>query len=447
MKKKILYSSGAFATTLSYQTFTTFILFFYVDTLKLDPALVGVGWALYGLWNAVNDPLAGYLGDRTRTRWGRRIPYIAFGAVPLAVCFALLWSPPFTMESTWMFFGYFLTIVFCFDTIWTFVALNYTALFPEMFVTVEERVQVSAWRQVFNVIGVFCAMGLSPVIYSLWGWAMLGWLYGLVTAAVLFLTIAVSRERPEFSQEKPLHLLEGLRATLVNRAFVAFIGTLICIWLAFQMIQATIPFFATYVLQIPKDEPVKISALLALPLIIVLPTLPLWRQAAVHWGAARALGWAIVLFALALIPLWVVQDFLSAVIAIGFLGVGLGGLWLLPDLLIADIIDEDELKTGVRREGLYFGMNGLLIRLAFTLQGLLMGAVFHWSGYQADQAQQTLQALWGLRLLIAGVPLLALGMSCLALRFYTLKGERLALMKEHLEKLHAQKAERLAPKL
>jgi GPH family glycoside/pentoside/hexuronide:cation symporter len=447
MKRKILYSSGAFATTLSYQTFTAFILFFYVNTLKLDPALVGVGWALYGLWNAVNDPLAGFLGDRTRTRWGRRIPYIAFGAVPLAVFFALLWSPPFTIESEWMFFGYFLIMIFCFDTLWTFVALNYTALFPEMFVTVEDRVQVSAWRQVFNVIGVFCAMGLSPVIYSFWGWATLGWLYGLVTAAVLFLTIAVSRERPEFSQEQPLRLLEGLRATLVNRAFVAFIGTLICIWLAFQMIQSTLPFFATYVLQISTDEPVKISALLALPLIIVLPTLPLWRQAAVRWGAARALGGAIVLFALALIPLWVVRDFLSAVIAIGFLGVGLGGLWLLPDLLIADIIDEDELKTGVRREGLYFGMNGLLIRLAFTLQGLLMGAVFHWSGYQADQAQQTQEALWGLRLLIAGVPLLALGMGWLALRFYDLKGERLALVKEHLEKLHAQKAERLAPKL
>lgn len=445
MKTKILYSSGSFATTLVYQTFTTLIIFFYVDILKLNPALVGLGWAFYGIWNAVNDPLAGYIGDRTRTRWGRRIPYIAFGAVPLAIFFALLWSPP--AKSGWELFGYFLIIIFCFDTLWTFVALNYTALFPEMFVTVEERAQVSAWRQVFNVLGVFCAMGLSPVIYSFWGWATLGWFYGLVTAVVLFLTVAVSRERPEFSQEQPLNLAEALRTTLVNRAFLAFIGTLICIWLAFQMIQATIPFFATYVLQIPKDEPVKLSALLALPLIIVLPTLPLWRQTAVRWGAATALSWAIALFALALIPLWFVQDFLGAVIALGFLGVGLGGLWLLPDLLIADIIDEDELKTGVRREGLYFGMNGLLIRFAFTLQGLLMGAVFRWSGYQPDQAQQVPEALWGLRFLIAGVPVIALGVSWLALRFYTLKGERLALMKEQLERLHTQKVERLAPKI
>ncbi|MCX8103018.1 MAG: MFS transporter [Candidatus Bipolaricaulota bacterium] len=444
MKTKILYSSGSFATTLVYQTFTTLVIFFYVDTLKLDPGLVGLGWAFYGIWNAVNDPLAGYIGDRTRTRWGRRIPYIACGAVPLAISFALLWSPPVPAESGWALFGYFLLIIFCFDTLWTLVALNYTALFPEMFVTVADRAHVSAWRQVFNVLGVFCAMGLSPVIYSFWGWAALGWLYGLLTAAVLFLTVAVSQERPEFGREQPLKLSEALRATIVNRAFGAFIGTLICIWLAFQMIQATLPFFAAYVLQIPKDEPMKLSALLALPLIIVLPTLPWWRHAAVRWGAATALAWAIVLFALALIPLWFVQDFLGAVIALGLLGVGLGGLWLLPDLLIADIIDEDELTTGVRREGLYFGMNGLLIRFAFTLQGLIMGAIFRWSGYQPDHAQQTPEALWGLRLLIAGVPLVALGVGWMILRWYDLTGERLALMKEQLERLHAQKTERLA---
>jgi GPH family glycoside/pentoside/hexuronide:cation symporter len=449
MKTKILYSCGSFSTTLAYQTFTTLIFFFYVDALKLDPALVGIGWAVYGLWNAVNDPLAGYLGDRTRTRWGRRIPYMAFGALPLAIFFALLWTPPFRVEAgqNWLLFVYFLVIIFCFDTLWTLVALNYTALFPEMFTTVGDRAQVSAWRQIFNVAGVFCAMGLSPLIYSIWGWPTLGLLYGLLIVVGLFLTVKVSHERPEFSQEPSLSFIEGLRATLVNRAFLAFIGTLIFIWLGFQMIQAMIPFFAAYVLLIPKSEPLKVSMLLALPLIVVLPTLPLWRYGAIRWGASTALGWAIIAFALALPPLFFVHDFFGAVIALGFLGVGLGGLWLLPDLLIADIIDEDELKTGVRREGLYFGMNGLLIRFAFTLQGLIIGAVFVWTGYQADQVQQAPQALWGLRLLIAGVPILALGLSWLMLRFYTLRGERLNIMKEQLKKLHAQKAERLVKRL
>lgn len=442
MKTRILYSSGAFATTLSYQTFTAFVLFFYVDTLKLDSKLVGVGWAIYGLWNAVNDPLAGYLTDRTRTRWGRRIPYIGAGALPLACCFAMLWVPPsnVTEGQGLQLFVYFLTVVLLFDTLWTFVALNYTALFPEMFPDVRERAVVSAWRQVFNVIGLLCALGLSPMISRAFGWPALGWFFAPLTAGMLWLSLVVSHERPEL--EPPLNLWRGLQATLINRAFLAFVGTNLFIQLAFVMIPAMTPFFAKYVLQLPESEPWRVSVLMALPLAVILPVLPLWNQLTVRLGAATALSWAILAFAVALVPLWFVQDFLGAVLAMGFLGVGLAGLFMLPDLLLSDIIDEDELKTRVRREGLYFGMNGLLIRLAFTLQGLLTGTVLSATGYQADSPGQPPEALWGLRLLIAGVPMFALGLGWLALKFYTLRGERLYAMKEHLSRLHAEKAQR-----
>jgi GPH family glycoside/pentoside/hexuronide:cation symporter len=444
MKKKILYSSGAFATTLSYQTFTAFILFFYVDTLKLDPKLVGLGWAIYGLWNAVNDPLAGYLADSTRTRWGRRLPYIAGGAVPLALAFALLWTPPLSIENgeSWPLFAYFITVILVFDTLWTLVALNYTALFPEMFSHVQDRAHVSAWRQVFNVAGLLGALGLSPIIHSTLGWPALGWLFAPLIASVLFLSLTVSRERPECRQETPLGFSAGLKATLVNRSFLAFIGTNLFIQVAFVMIPAMMPFFAKYVLQISDSW--QVSALMALPLLVILPTLPVWNRVTIRLGPASALGWALGAFALALVSLFWVRDFVSSLLVMGFLGVGLGGLFMLPDLLIADVIDEDELKTGVRREGLYFGMNGFLIRFAFTLQGLITGMVLSATGYQADAPEQAAEALWGLRFLIAGVPLGALGLSWLALRFYTLRGEHLNTMKEALARLHAQKAARLA---
>ena len=444
MKTKILYSSGAFATTLSYQTFTAFVLFFYVDTLKLDPQLVGLGWAIYGLWNAVNDPLAGYLTDSTRTRWGRRLPYIAGGAVPLALAFALLWTPPFRVEhgEGWSLFAYFLTVILIFDTLWTLVALNYTALFPEMFSNVHDRAHVSAWRQVFNVAGLLGALGLSPLIHSTLGWPALGWLFAPLIAGVLFLSLTVSRERPECRQETPLRLSASLKATLVNRSFLAFIGTNLFIQVAFVMIPAMMPFFAKYVLRI--SDPWQVSVLMALPLLGILPALPLWNRLTVRLDAASALGWALGAFALGLVPLFWVRDVVSSLLVMGFLGIGLAGLFMLPDLLIADVIDEDEVKTGVRREGLYFGMNGFLIRFAFTLQGLITGTVLSATGYQADTVEQTAEALWGLRVLIAGVPLGALGLSWLALRFYALRGEHLNTMKEALARLHAQKAARLA---
>lgn len=92
--QKILYSSGSLGTTLSYLAFGTYIQFLYIDVLGLKASLVGIGWSLYGIWNAFNDPIAGFLSDNTRTRWGRRIPWVAASFIPLGLFFYLLWVPP-----------------------------------------------------------------------------------------------------------------------------------------------------------------------------------------------------------------------------------------------------------------------------------------------------------------------------------------------------------------
>src|SRR5215831_12373302 len=97
--RKILYASGSLGVALSYQAFGTYIQFLYIDILGVKASLFGIGWSLYGIWNALNDPLAGYLSDRTRTRWGRRTPWIAGAFVPLGLFFYLLWVPPSPLLS------------------------------------------------------------------------------------------------------------------------------------------------------------------------------------------------------------------------------------------------------------------------------------------------------------------------------------------------------------
>src|SRR5690606_36181084 len=104
-------------------------------------------------WNAVNGPLAGALSDRTRTRWGRRIPYIALGSLPLALFFALVWLAPFRGDDPRLF-AYFLGVIFLFDTLFTLVSLNLVALFPEMYPSLAERAEVSGYRQVFALVGL-----------------------------------------------------------------------------------------------------------------------------------------------------------------------------------------------------------------------------------------------------------------------------------------------------
>jgi GPH family glycoside/pentoside/hexuronide:cation symporter len=92
--KFITYSFGNFANTIAYQVFGNRINFYYVDVLGLNAGVAGILWSIYGFWNAINDPLVGQVSDRTRSRVGRRVPYVALGAVPLGLSFFFLWTPP-----------------------------------------------------------------------------------------------------------------------------------------------------------------------------------------------------------------------------------------------------------------------------------------------------------------------------------------------------------------
>lgn len=434
--QKIAYSSGSLGIDLANQTFTAYILFFYLDTLKLDPTLVGLGWGtLYAIWNSINDPLAGYLSDRTRTRWGRRIPYILFGTPLLVVSFVLLWMPPVAIQADSVsLFLYFLGILLLFDLLYTFVTLNRDALFPEMFSDPGERARVSALRVVFSQLGVFIALVVAPLIFDTHGWSALALLFGAVIGSTLFLSLLGSRENPR--HETPLNLKAALVATFRNRAFLTYTIYHIFNQTAFIMLPAMIPFYVKYVLGLPSRES---SILLGLALLVTIATLYFWSRAAIRWGTRNTMMAASLLFALALAPLLWVESFWATAVVSAIIGISFGGLFLLPTVFIAEITDEDELATGVRREGMYFGMNALLVRLAFMLQGLTMAATLNITGYDATLETQPAEAIWGIRILIALVPILAIGIGLSALKSYPLHGQRLAQLRARLKRLHEQK--------
>ncbi|MBU2610005.1 MAG: MFS transporter [Chloroflexi bacterium] len=438
--RKLAYSSGNLAALLSYQAFVTYIQFFYIDTLKLPAMLVAtIGWTVYGIWNAINDPLAGQLSDRTRTRWGRRIPYILFCTLPLAITFALLWLPPFRVENgqAGPLFAWFLIFVLLFDGLWTVVVLNWTALFPEMFPSLKERTQVSGLRQVFSVIGLLLGVALPPMLYSSIGWGAMGILFAVIVALFFFISLLGSREKKEFSRES-LPLGAALRATLKNRSFLTFVGANIFIQFAFLILPATVPFYAKYVLNADAGGT---SALLAALFVVAMLLLFPWMKVVVRLGARKALMAACLLFAAPWLAFQVIGDFTGALIGMVAAAVGLAGLLLLLDILVSDIIDEDELATGARREGMYFGINGLLIRLGFVLQGWVMGTVLTVTGYVPGVAQSP-SAIAGLKLLMSYVPVVGLIGAFICLIFYPLHGARLAQVKEQVAKLHEEKAKK-----
>jgi len=440
MKKwhMIAYSVGSLGTTLSMQCFNTFVPIFYIDRLKLSPALFGLAMTIYAIWNAINDPLAGQISDRTRTRWGRRIPYVAFLTVPMVLSFILVWTPPFSVARGQMtqLFLYFTFIICLLDGLWTFVVLNYTSLFPEMYPNEKQRASVSAWRQVFTVVGLLVGVALPPLLYGPLGWPLTALIFAVVTGVSLLVSLAGSHEAKEFSQEEPLRLRAALLATFKNKSFLLFLVNNIFVTFVFEMLTAAVPFYAKYVLHVGDMET---SILLAAAFVAAVPTLYLWTRLTQKRGARDAMMWGLIVFCIGLLPFLLAGSFLTGLLAMLTASAGLSAMLLLGDLLIADIVDEDELETGRRREGMYFGMNGFMIRLGIALKAIVLSATLQVSGYNAYLSEQPASAQLGIRLLIGAVPIVALLIALWATWKYPLHGAYLVDVKERIATLHADK--------
>lgn len=419
MKKfdKLCYSFGAVATALSYQAFSTYIIFFYVDTLRLEAKLAAVAMLIYGVWNAVNDPVAGFISDITKTKYGRRIPYIFIGAVPFGAIFFLVWVCPFGASNMTALFYYFLISICLFDGLYTVVVLNWASLFPEMYPSVAERAEVNSYRQTFGMAGLVLGVALPPLIYSTVGWPAMGAMFGALITISCFVALIGSREKRLSSRKEPLRLLEAVKATFRNFPFITFVTSNLLIQYAFTMVLAMIPFYAKYVLE---ARAALTSVILLAAFLVAIPMMFVWRAFVARSGAKRCYMYSIALFILALIPFIFIKSPGAAIVSSAFIGAGLAGIILLSDVIISDVIDHDERSTGRRREGMYFGVNAFVTRFAIAMEAFSIGVVFSRSGYDPIVFSQRPAFLAGLRLLVAGLPIAALVLAFVIMIFYPL---------------------------
>ena len=206
----------------------------------------------------------------------------------------------------------------------------------------------------------------------------------------------------------------------------------------FVLLMAVIPFYAKYVL---LENELATSLMLGVIFVVAIPLVPVWSRLTVKLGAKRSMQLSVLGFGLGLMLYLVISNLVGGIITSIVLGVFLAGILVVLDVCLADIVDEDELRTGSRREGMYFGVNGMMIRLGISLQAITMGLVFNWSGYDANLAVQPASAIMGLRLLSGLIPALGIGFALLSLHYYPLFGERLAEVKRMVEERHQERIE------
>lgn len=439
-KRNLLYSTGSFAAAITSATFSTYIMFFYVDVLKLPSELIGIGMAIYGIWNAINDPILGQLSDRTRSKWGRRIPYILFGSIPFVLAFIFVWLPPVGLfhNSIIKLFAYFMGIIFIYDGLYTLVIINWTSLYPEMYKTQKERTSVSAMRQIIGILGNILGIAIPPILYSSIGWGPMGILFGVLTLITLGLSLLGAKEDPTYSEGETPGLIKSIAYTFSNKSFLIYVVGAMFVQLTFVLLQAGIPFYAKYVLKVSGFN---VSILLGSTFIVALLFMGMWSDIANKKGSKFTMIIASLLYAAALIPLWFSNTFIAAVISTSFLGIGLSGILLLLDVFISDIADEDELKTGARREGMYFGINGFMIRLGISVQSLITGYVLKITGYNANLGvgNQPINALIGIKSIITIIPLISIIIALLLFTTYPLYGDKLNEVKKQVALRHTSK--------
>ncbi|MHA1252679.1 MAG: MFS transporter [Candidatus Helarchaeota archaeon] len=454
--EKFAYSLGQFSDTIAYQSFTYLIFTFYFGVIKINALYITIGFILWSIWNALNDPLIGVFSDKTKTKWGRRKPWIVAATVPLGIIMYFLFTPIGTTELAK--FTYFFIIIVIFDGVYTAMSLNLTALFPEMYITEKERASVNSLRRYLTIVGLIVAYIIPTLIiedltnkydypYTEFQYQITGAVLGGILLGGMLITILWGiKERKEFRDDalKTPNFFKAIKYTLKNKSFLTYVVAGLMNWYVFGILPMVIPFYGTYVLGIEKDS-IWLSILLLVAFLMSIPGIFIWKVIGLKIGTRKGFMISMALLACGMIPFMFISDLIPGLITMAIVGIGLAGSIYYIDIIISDIIDEDELKTGVRREGGYYGVNALIIRLSTILTIVTIGSVLSTTGwYIYDPGAYSPQIELGLRSLMFIFPALALGIGILALYFYPLHGKKLQEVREARDKLHKEKKARVS---
>lgn len=457
LKKAFSYSTGNIINNLSYQTFSLLVFTFYFTIVGLNVILITIAFMIWSVWNSINDPLLGSISDKTHTKWGRRYPYIMISIVPLGFVMFFLFTPPISFGITDMFtnFIYFLIIIIIFELFYSMFDVNLIALFPELFITEEERANANAVRMTVYLITLIVTFVLPTFFipdFSNPKYLTQYQIFGIfitiliIIAGLCFLKFS-PKEKAEFREEyKSIpNLKETFKICLKNKTFMGYLPAEMGMWYVIGIVTTIVVLYGKFVLGIGEGETIYIALMFIILFISsALFMNLLWKPIVKKIGTRKTWMISILTWILALIPFMFIQDKFQGMIVFFFFGLGLSGPIYIIDLILSDIIDEDEVNTGTRREAGYYGVKAFFYKLSGVFVFLTIGLVFTnvgWAVYEPEKV--TSEVIFGLRSLMFIFPTIALVISILVMYKYPLHSEKLAQAKEKLQKIHEQKRARL----
>lgn len=380
VRTDVAYSFINLGTTIVWSIVDGWLLYFYLPPQGQGMALAPA--ALYGMailssriLNAVMTPLIGYWSDHSRSRWGRRLPFIFVASLPYLVCFVLLFLPPVKGESV-INLVYLAVILVLFNLAQSFVTIPFGSLLPELARADRHRVRMTAWSASFQLIGVIAA-GLAGLLIEQKGFALTTLIYALAILPLFYAPLLVLHEQPgrQIKVEERFGFVRSLKITLENRAFLVLTASGACFWSATTFLMLVVPFIVTEVCGLTVADTVYFY----LPAVLAsLACYPLVNWLAGQFGkwrvfAGSLLASAVVLPLLMAIGAWLPIPLMAqGIIWMTLEAIAMSPVIMLPQAFAAEITDYDETVTGQRREGAYYSAWSLLDQLVNGLAGALL---------------------------------------------------------------------------
>jgi GPH family glycoside/pentoside/hexuronide:cation symporter len=434
---KLAYGSGDFGISLSNTIMALLFGMFLTDVVGLRGRYAAAAVFLGRTWDYINDPIVGYLSDRTRSRWGRRRPWLLFSAPIFALAFAMLWwRPPFGSQLALSV--YYALAYLVFDSLMTAVSTPYYALTPEITSDYDERTALTSYRMAFSIAGALVAFTLPLTLIgtmrpeSVSRVFTVGALFGVVSALPFWLVFAKVKEHPEYSDDEPPGLRESLRAARKNVPFRFAATIFLLTWVSVDIVLASLLYFLKYRMRLERESDLVSGTIF----VVALLSLPLWEHLSRKWDKRRAylLGisfWAVIQIALVMIaPEWGLG---AALFCAALGGLGVGAAHVLSWAMLPDAVEWDEFHTGKRHEGMFYALVSLAQKVASSIAVPAALLILDFTGYVPNAPTQTPTAITGIRMMFGPTPALLLALALIVAWRYPLSREEHERIRAELE--------------
>lgn len=429
------WGAGSLAMAVLFNATNYLLLRFLTDHVGVAAGTAGLLLAISKLYDAVTDPIMGAISDRTHTRWGRRRPYLVTGGVLCALSLVLMFSIPIIF-GTDVSAATVLALLLFYATAYTVFNVPYMAMPAEMTSGYHERSRLMIYRVAAIGLGQILVGAISPFLIGYFGGGAAGHagmsvvlgLFIIAGSVLCFSMTAKAHVIFRSVSEQRVGWVERFRTVCSNASFIWLLLLKVALLLGVAVTGSTLAFLTVRILKVPDSV---LGHLIIATTLGTILSLPLWFRLSMRIGKKGTYICASVVFILVSLS-WLLAspgESPAIFLARGFLkGVGSGGLILISQSMLPDVIEYDHLKTGLRREGLYAGFYTTVEKLAFALGATLTGLILQWSGYipsRGMHVEQPESAITGIYICVAIAPAVAVALSVLCAWLYPLNAKGL----------------------